>query len=417
MLAKSLLAKEPKGPRHSQEMDELVRQVAESEVFRPAPMMRTLLLYLWKNQAQPVSEYAIAVDALGRPSDFDPKTDSTVRVQVARLRTKLKEFYETAGEAFPLRLSIPLGKHEIHWVYQPQPAHGPSPWSQLPRPYLLGAAAAAATFLVVCALLLFQIHTLKASLPLAESSLPRFWQSFLRGGQPTMVVIPNPLYFFWPEQKIYVRDLKISEFPNWKASPLLQDLAKKWGPPQAAQSYIGAVETGAGIKLLQYLEKAGMQVQMVESRRFAADSIASQNTILLGMPRTATYLDGPMQKTNFYVAGVEPDVVGNRSPRAGEASEFREISYSADRRVDPAVMVFPPMRPEHTRSLILMGRTLTGMITMLMSSEGLQQLDDQWIKGGSPDAWEMVVEAEINRDTVLKVWPVAFRPLPADFWK
>jgi hypothetical protein len=397
-------------------MDELVRQVAESDAFRPAPMMRTLLLYLWKNQSQPVSEYAIAVDALGRPPDFDPKSDSTVRVQVARLRNKLKEFYETAGD-FPLRLSIPLGKHEIQWVHQPKPAEAPSPLKGIPRPYLLAAAGTAASLIGICLFLLFEIHSLKASLPLAESSLPRFWQAFLRGGQPATIVIPNPLYFFWPEQKTYVRDLRISEFPNWPNSPLLQELSKKWGPPVAAQSYIGAVETGSGIKLLQYLEKAGMKVQMVESRRFAADSFGVQNTILMGMPRTATYLDGPMQRTNFYMAAVEPDVVGNRNPRQGELSEFREISYSADRRLVPAVMVFPPVRPEHTRSVILMGRTLTGMVTMLLSSEGLRQLDDQWIKGGSPDAWEMVVEAEINRDTVLKVWPVAFRSLPADFWK
>jgi DNA-binding response OmpR family regulator len=59
--------------------------------------MRSLLLYLWKHQGEPISEYAIAVDALGRSPDFDPKADSTVRVQVARLRTKLKDFYAECG--------------------------------------------------------------------------------------------------------------------------------------------------------------------------------------------------------------------------------------------------------------------------------------------------------------------------------
>jgi len=53
----------------------------------------------------------------------------------------------------------------------------------------------------------------------------------------------------------------------------------------------------------------------------------------------------------------------------------------------------------------------------MISVEGLKQLEEQWIKGGSPEGWEMVIKAEILRDTALKAWPVAFRAIPADFWK
>jgi hypothetical protein len=58
------------------------------------------------------------------------------------------------------------------------------------------------------------------------------------------------------------------------------------------------------------------------------------------------------------------------------------------------------------------------MATMLTSAEGLRLLDQQWRKAGSPDAWEMVIEADVYRgDTVAKVLPVSFRAIPADFWK
>src|SRR3954469_15990409 len=98
---------------------DLIRQVADSDAFRAAPTMRALLLYLWEHQGESISEYAIATEALGRSPEFDPKLDSTVRVHIARLRAKLKEFHESAGDAFPLRLSVPLGRHELRWVYQP----------------------------------------------------------------------------------------------------------------------------------------------------------------------------------------------------------------------------------------------------------------------------------------------------------
>jgi len=198
--------------------------------------------------------------------------------------------------------------------------------------------------------------------------------------------------------------------------PFLKDTAGKWGPPELSQSYVGAMEMNAGIRLLQYLEKGGHSVRMTESRRFPAESFAAQNTIFLGMPRTAGYLSQMLDRTNFYIARVSPDVVRNRHPMPGEPAEFQEVSYSADRRIAPAIIILLPPRPERTRMLLLLGRNLTSITSVLVSLEGLKLLDDQWAKSGSPDAWEIVIQAEIYRDTILKTTPVACRSIPATFW-
>jgi hypothetical protein len=377
--------------------------------------MRTLLVYLWEHRGESISEYAIATEALGRSPDFDPKLDSTVRVQVARLRTKLKEFYETGG-AFPLRLSLPLGRHELHWVYQPPQKPRTSILSTLPKRYVWGTGLTMLILVSVCAALLVQIRSLKASLPSPANPTPRFWQSFLMPGKSTTIVVPSPTYFFWPSRQVYIRDLQISDFPNWPTSPFLKEMADKWGTPELAQSYVGAMEMTAGIRLLQYLEKDGQQVRLTESRRFPAESFAAQNTIFLGMPRTAGYLNKMLEKTNFYIARVSPDVVRNRNPKPGEAAEYQEVSYSSERRVAPAIIILLPARPEHTRTLLLLGRNLTSITSLLVSLEGLKLLDEQWVRSGSPDAWEVVIQAEIYRDTILKTTPVACRPIPATFW-
>jgi hypothetical protein len=236
-------------------------------------------------------------------------------------------------------------------------------------------------------------------------------------GKPTVVVVPSPMYFFWPSHQVYIRDLQISDFPNWPSSPFLKDTADKWGPPELSQSYVGAMEMNAGIRLLQYLEKEGNSVRLTESRRFPAESFAAQNTIFLGMPRTAGYLSQMLEKTNFYIAHVSPDVVRNRHPLPGEPAEFQEVSYSADRRVAPAIIILLPPRPERTRMLLLLGRNLTSITSVLVSLEGLKLLDEAWAKSGSPDAWEIVIQAEIYRDTILKTTPVACRAIPATFWR
>ncbi|HLX45865.1 MAG TPA: helix-turn-helix domain-containing protein [Bryobacteraceae bacterium] len=404
--------------RTPHKFDDLIQKVIESDTFRPAPVMRALLLYLWEHQGQSISEYAIATEALGRAPDFDPKTDSTVRVQVARLRTKLKEFYEAAGDSFPLRLTLPLGSHELHCVYQPPPQKAdPSILETIPRRYLWIAGSIGLALLIVVTALSVQVHRLKAALPAAPTTLPRFWQSFLMPGKSTTIVVPSPIYFSWPAQKIVIRDLSTSDFVNWPGSPILKNLAEKWGPPEIAQTYVGAMEMGAGVKLLQYLEQGGQDVHLIESRRFPAESFAAQNTIFLGMPRTAGYLNKMLEKTNFYIARVEPDVIKSRNPQPGEPSEYDEVDYSADRRIAPAIVILLPARPEHTRMMLLLGRNLTSITSMLLTLEGLKALDEQWVKIGSPEAFEMVIQAEINRDTVLKVTPMASKAISSTFWK
>jgi hypothetical protein len=177
------------------------------------------------------------------------------------------------------------------------------------------------------------------------------------------------------------------------------------------------MEMTAGIRLLQYLEQGGQEVKLTESRRFPAESFAAQNTIFLGMPRTAGYLNQMLERTNFYIAQVSPDIVCNRKPERGEPAQFLEVSYSADRRLAPAIITLLPSRPEGTRMLLLLGRNLTSLTSVLVSMEGLKILDNSWKSCGSPDAWEMVIQAEIYRDTILKTTPVACRGIPSTFWK
>jgi hypothetical protein len=381
--------------------------------------MRTLLHYLWQHRGESISEYAIAVDALGRSSDFDPRADATVRVQIARLRAKLKEFYEGEGGSFPLRLSIPVGRHEIKWhlaaVEEAPASNQPRALPVLYRGVILGSVAG--ILVGIWGFAAFQSRGAKASPSAPLPPLPRFWQTFLAGGKPTAVIIPSPTYFQWPDKHLFVRDVDISSFPDWPSSPNLREMAARWGAPRLAQTYVGAVDMMAGVRLLQYLDKQQQSSQLITSQNFAPDQFDGQNKIFIGMPRTTTYLQRLLDKANFYLAKVEPDVVRNRRPKPGEAVEYTEASYSPDRRIAPAIIIFPPATPQRARTLLLMGRSPAITTLMLLSQEGLRLLDEQWVNGGRPDAWELVIQGELDRGTALKVWPVAFRPIASDFWQ
>src|SRR5258705_3926032 len=65
-------------------------------------------------------EYQIATEVFGRPKDFDPHLDSTVRVQAGRLRAKLAEYYASEGAEDQILIDIPRGTYALAFHDRPQ---------------------------------------------------------------------------------------------------------------------------------------------------------------------------------------------------------------------------------------------------------------------------------------------------------
>lgn len=93
-----------------------------SDSFRRSPHASALLRYLVDcalTKSIP-KEYIIATDALGRPADFDPRTDPSVRVEVRRLRQKLLEYYAETGRDSELVFELPKGGYGLTWHRRPR---------------------------------------------------------------------------------------------------------------------------------------------------------------------------------------------------------------------------------------------------------------------------------------------------------
>src|SRR5437588_10440859 len=89
-------------------------------IFNRAPSLAQLLSYIcerhFQGEASQLKEYNVAVEALGRPPEFDQKRDSIVRVEVHRLRRRLKEYYEGEGADHPIHILIPSGRYAPMFV-------------------------------------------------------------------------------------------------------------------------------------------------------------------------------------------------------------------------------------------------------------------------------------------------------------
>src|SRR5690349_2769963 len=92
-----------------------VQSIVASETFNRSQQLCRLLRYLCDaaivGNADRLSEHAIGTDALGRSADFDPAEDAAVRVEMHRLRRRLRDYYAGEGAESSVRIEIPVGSY------------------------------------------------------------------------------------------------------------------------------------------------------------------------------------------------------------------------------------------------------------------------------------------------------------------
>lgn len=99
--------------------------VLHSARFKKNPRLSALLKYLcWQSASEsgePPKEYSIATDVFDRGPEFDSSTDSIVRVEMHRLRKKLKEFYSEEGRGEPWQIVLEAGCYRPRFLHVAAP--------------------------------------------------------------------------------------------------------------------------------------------------------------------------------------------------------------------------------------------------------------------------------------------------------
>lgn len=93
----------------TQVLEEL-QTVLQDAKFAAAPQMSAFLKFVvmqtLEGKADRIKAYTVAVDALGKPSTFDPQNDPSVRVLAKRLRDTLTAYYKrTTDHTLMLKLN------------------------------------------------------------------------------------------------------------------------------------------------------------------------------------------------------------------------------------------------------------------------------------------------------------------------
>jgi len=193
-----------------------VGRIVKSEVLRGSESLCHLLGYLASHslgeRTGSVKEYQIATEVFGRTTDFDPRLDSTVRVQTSRLRAKLAEYYAGPGAQDPVIVDIPRGAYSVVVRTRAVPDETvthlearPVEVVPVPRrnPYRIVVWLLA---ILCCSLIVSLLYvSRRRPAPVAEAvaeipaPLKAFWHVFMGAPERTWVVFSNAEFVGRPE--------------------------------------------------------------------------------------------------------------------------------------------------------------------------------------------------------------------------
>lgn len=326
-----------------------VEKVLHSEEFKSSEVLRRLLKYLGEKSAsgesEELKEYVVAIEGLGKPTSYNPRYNSTVRIQLRRLREKLAAYYAGAGQHDSVILEIPKGRYKLKCALRHATAAQPAPEPLNFEPATLQrrnnsyslnilripVSVAAGLLLALAASTIYNgfVATPAKATTLVErpawsSEMEQLWQPFTATDRPTIVAIEDPLFIELDGKSgLYCRDKRLNNWNDVRTSPDVNAIRTATQNHAIAPShyYTTLGEVHASFLLGELLGSRVQNLTVLKSSDLSTRQFTENNVIFVGMENIffanqirSTPIDRPLQPM---VHGIR-----NAHPAANEPPAF-----------------------------------------------------------------------------------------------
>src|SRR5580704_587659 len=348
-----------------------VEKLTNSHSLRGSESLCRLLRYLAEHSlADPpasVKEYQIATEVFGRSAHFDPQSDSTVRVQAGRLRTKLAEYYASEGAEDSILVELPKGTYVLAFHHRSagtarthsggsslhEPEEAPAQNTSRNRlPAFVVASILLAASLVAVAVLVSTRKsappTLASNLEPAPAVLRTFWGPFVTGPEEPWVIFSNAAFIGRPETGMRYYN------PSRDQRDLIFD------------HYTGVGEVLAVHALDQVFGVLHRGIRVKRGSLFSFDDVQNNDLIFVGSPsENLTLLDIPGSKEFIFQRLASGPRKGdlailNAHPESGEPAVVVASPSTSLLTEDYAIVALMPGLNPARSVMILAGTTTFG---------------------------------------------------------
>ena len=430
----------------------LAERAARSPALFRATQLRDMLLFIVRqtilNPEEPIHEFDIAHQVLGRRRDFNPLVDNIVRVQMAHLRKKLDLYFLSEGKQEDIVITVALGNYKPVFsprskAVPPEPADLPkailpgaedvaaqapvpaaaeiSPAIAMPQPRRgIGIGAIAATVIILalagaCAALWVRDRNQQQSLDAINRSLSPWkyqpalaslWSGFLDSNHDTDIVLSDDSF-------LLIEELNKQQTPfyGYLSRSYLNPSSDRTLSPELrfVQALLASKSLGntSEFKLAQRilaLDPLAKKIHMYSARQYMPALVKQDNVILIGGRVSNPWSELFENRLNFVedtkFEGFGTTIVENRSPAAGEPR-----TYTSTDSVGYCVVAYMPNPGQEGKVLLLEGT----------SSEATEAAGDFLLSGEQSSAFLQTLHATSLPyfEVLLKTSQVRGTPLTA----
>jgi len=402
-----------------------VERIANSSVLHGSEslckLLRYLASYVLDHPNGHLKEYQIATEVFGRSTDFDSQLDSTVRVQVGRLRQKLHDYYASEGSDDSIIVDLPKGTYLLGFHHPaPPPARPirkdvePPPATQSDvRPnrrnwtiaVTILSALLAAAVAVIAVLWTNRNRSETAQAggnDPAPAALALFWKQFDSSPDEPWVVFSNASFVGRPETGMRYLD------PSRDARSKILD------------HYTGVGEVLAIHELDRVFASLHRQIRVKRGSLLSLDDVKNNDVIFVGSPaENLTLLDIPGSQEFVFqrlANGPRKGDLGilNVHPHTGELKEFLGTPNDLPLTDDYSVIALVKGMNPANSVLILAGTTTIGTqaaVEYVCRRSSVEQLLLRLAvsPGGEVQPFEAVLHVKVTRGVPLGTELVALR--------
>jgi hypothetical protein len=397
--------------------------VLASDSFARSEQLRAFLSLVCEmeiaGRAAELTEYLIGVKALGRPPDYSPLGDSSVRTRAYELRQRLARFYSIENPDASVRIELPKGSYapEFHvWTAADTPAPIPPPVRatrrfHLPAGSLAGFAAGVAVTSIVALLLTWHGET-----PGPDPILRQAWAPLLTRDAEVVISVAAPLHL---QVTPYVSSAQ-EDRPIFSAPPELYPLFTRFRElPKEARLQMepvqkaipmGSVEGVA--KVMTALQSLHTRTRVLPETTSPLSALRGKSAVVFGSTWYSRSASALLEKTPWTIGwdkeAREVALIGQGPrqglkflPGRGPRGEFQEVFGLVS-------VLQNESSAEGDRSIVVIsGLTSAGIFgaaAFFTSSRDLRALAERFRKDGIPGwprAFQIVVRCRASDDAQL----------------
>jgi hypothetical protein len=277
-----------------------VDELLASETFARSDQLRSFLRYVCDRtlagHGKEINEYSVAVEALGKPTEFAPGEDSSVRRSAYELRQKLQKYYELERPEAPVRIELPKGSYTPRFV-EVAPRSVPSPPPPRSRTVPILAAALAVAVIACLGLAIALAGGRERVDPVVRDA----WRPLAPPSGQVLISVGTTLHMI---VRPYM-DVVAEGLPKYPAPPELYPLFRQHRPlPPGTDLNMHPVDNSVQMGHAESLAIAsttlslmGRSFQVLPERSASAPALRGRSVILIADPQNSTIVANLLANT------------------------------------------------------------------------------------------------------------------------